>query len=165
MTTTNQMQTFTAVTSAVTDVADFQRIHVPVGNPSDANPKQVQGIRFFASGTLSGTGATPTNATGVIVLRHNGLRLWQTTFTLSTKTAQTADAYAVADAEDDVAVLGVELDEDTRGILDLIGAHIDAVGDMVGETGDTNGASWWIGIDNMGGYKSITMYGVPIRRV
>jgi len=163
MSTKNQMQTFTAVTSAVTAVADFQRVHLPTGNPSNAGEKQVQGIRFFATGVLSGAGATPTDATGVLVLKHNGKRLWQTAMTLTTKTAQTADTYAVADAEDDEAVLGVSLTDDSRGILDLIGAHIPHEGNSVGE--DTNGASWWLGIDTLGGYKSIQVYAVPIRRV
>lgn len=167
MTTAPEIQVFTPFTSAneSSDLADAQRIRIGTGSPSSAAASQIQAVRLFATGVLSGTGATPTNATALVILKRDGKRLFETVATITTATSQTADTYAVADAEDDEAVCKVSLPEDSRGILDLLGATINQDVDHAGESGDDKNLSWHIVVNELGGYKSIQLYAAPIRRV
>tara|TARA_R110002096_G_scaffold173781_2_gene348162 strand:+ start:365842 stop:366339 length:498 start_codon:yes stop_codon:yes gene_type:complete len=165
MTTAPEIQVFTPFTSASSDLADAQRIHIGTGSPSSAVASQIQAVRLFATGVLAGAGATPTDATALVILKRDGLRLFETVATITTATSQTADTYAAADAEDDEAVCKVSLPENANGILDLLGATINQNVDHAGESGDDNNISWHIVVNSLGGYKSIQLYAAPARRV
>ena len=160
-----EIQVFTPVTTASSNLADAQRIEIGTGSPSSGKPSQIQAVRLFATGVLNSATATPTDATARVILKRDGKRLYETIATITTATSQTADTYAAADDEDDEAVCKVSLPEHSGGILDLAGASIRYNNDHAGESGDIENLSWHIVVNDMGGYKSIQLYAVPVRRV
>ncbi len=149
--------------SAQTDVLNFKRLKLGKGNPSSKFPDEIQMIKYLASGVLNVNDVSPDPATVLAVLMQGGKRVLQTTLTITSTGIQTNTAGSAANTIGQEALCGVTLEEDSRGIQDLLGYCIKEESDKTGF--ENSDYAWWIGCTSLGGFSSIKLHAVPGRRV